>query len=74
MAHFIVITENTPQAHAAMNGFNGAKLAHSGGNGKYLFWEWINAADTDVQQVQISGHGQKPTVQPLCMILADFLG
>jgi hypothetical protein len=74
MAHFIVITENTKAAKDTMNGYSGTNLVHSGGNGKYLFWEWVNAVDSHVQEVQASGRGRKPSVQPLCMISADFLG
>lgn len=74
MAHWFLVTDNTPASKAAMNGFTGAALLHAGQNGKYLYWEWTNAVDTDVAQVQASGHGQKPVIQPLAMIRADFLG
>jgi hypothetical protein len=74
MAHWLVVTENTPAIKVAMNGFTGANLVRSGPNGKYLVWEWTNALDADVQKVQASGHGQILPFVPLCMINADFLG
>lgn len=73
MAHWIVVTDNTPAIKTAMNGFTGANLVRSGQNGKYIVWEWQNAADTDVQTLQASGHGQVLPFVPLCMIKADFL-
>lgn len=71
--NFLVVTDNTKAAKDTMNGYTGTTLIHSGGNSKYLYWEWINAQDAHLKEVQESRHGHKPTVQPLAMILATWM-
>jgi hypothetical protein len=56
-----------------MGGFTGTKQVVVGGNGQYIYWEWINAADSDVQTLQASGHGQLLPLVPLAMIMANWM-
>lgn len=73
MASWLVVTDNSPTARKIMGGFTGTKQVVVGGNGQYIYWEWINAADSDVQTLQASGHGQLLPLVPLAMIMANWM-
>lgn len=73
MANWLVITDNSNNARQIMNGFTGVKQIVVGGNGKYIYWEWLNANDTDVGTLQASGHSQVLPLVPLAMVQASWM-
>lgn len=73
MANWLVVTDNLASARQIMNGFTGTKQVVVGGNGQYIYWEWVNASDTDVATLQASGHGQILPLVPLAMVQAGWI-
>ena len=73
MANWLVVTNNSSNARQIMNGFTGTKQVVVWGNGKYIYWEWLNANDTDVATLQASGHQQVLPLVPLAMVQAGWM-
>lgn len=73
MANWLVVTDNSSNARQVMNGFTGTSQVVVGGNGTYIYWEWVNANDADVQKLQDTTHGVVPTLIPRAMVQANWL-
>lgn len=66
--NYAVFTENTQTAIDTMNGYSGTSLIHTSTN--YLYWEWINALDADVNAV-LGADKQDPSVNTWSMTLSN---
>ncbi len=73
MANWLVVTDNSNNARQIMKGFTGVKQIVVGGNGQYIYWEWLNADDSDVVTLQASGHQQVLPLVPLAMVEANWM-
>jgi hypothetical protein len=72
MSNWFLCTNNDQTTIDTMNGYSGtATIVYNGGS--YLYWNWTDANDDDVQAVQGSSKNNPPSIFTYTMSYAEWM-